>query len=174
MKQYSLDIETGEYTFTEVSEPVYPPTGKEQFRSEVKEKVKTMFYERGIQSAINSFNLTPKEALAVKDLYPEWKVDIDVKVNEKYRLGEDLWQVVQAHKTQENWKPSLATASLWKRIDEEHEGTESDPIPYTPPMQIYQGKYYTQGGVKYKCTRDSGIPLSHNLSDLVGLYVAKA
>ena len=29
----------------------------------------------------------------------------------------------------------------------------------------------SQKGVKYKCTRDSGIPLSHDLSALVGLYV---
>lgn len=44
-------------------------------------------------------------------------------------------------------------------------------IDNTPPMEIFAGKYYTQNGVKYKCTRDSGIPLSHDLSALVGLYV---
>ena len=38
-------------------------------------------------------------------------------------------------------------------------------------MEIFNGKYYTQGGTKYLCTRDSGIALSHDLSALVGLYV---
>lgn len=35
----------------------------------------------------------------------------------------------------------------------------------------FNGKFYTQDGVKYKCTRDSGTPLSHDLKDLVGTYV---
>lgn len=35
-------------------------------------------------------------------------------------------------------------------------------------------KGYTQSKVLYKCIRDSGQPLSHNLSDLVGNYVEKA
>lgn len=47
-------------------------------------------------------------------------------------------------------------------------------IPYAPPMEIFKDKYYTQSKVLYKCIRDSGQPLSHNLSDLVGNYVEKA
>ena len=58
--------------------------------------------------------------------------------------------------------------------DEEHAGTKDDPIPYAPPMEIFKDKYYTQSKVLYKCIRDSGQPLSHNLSDLVGNYVEKA
>ena len=38
-------------------------------------------------------------------------------------------------------------------------------------MKIFNGKYYTHGVVLYKCTRYSGQALSHNLSDLIGLYV---
>ena len=120
---------------------------------------------------INTYDLPPSEALQVKDRYPEWEVGIDVVKGHKYQYGEDLWEVLQGHKTQENWKPSLATASLWKVVVEDHEGTEDDPIPYTPPMELFNGKFYTQDGVKYKCTRDSGQPLSHNLKDLVGIYV---
>ena len=82
-----------------------------------------------------------------------------------------MWEVVQPHTTQDNWKPSLATDSLWKVVDEEHEGGADDPIPYNPPMEIFKGKIYIQNGVKYRCTRDSGQPLTHDLSALVGLYV---
>lgn len=53
-------------------------------------------------------------------------------------------------------------------------GTKDDPIPYAPPMEIFKDKYYTQSKVLYKCIRDSGQPLSHNLSDLVGNYLEKA
>lgn len=69
------------------------------------------------------------------------------------------------------WKPSMATASLWKVVDEEHEGTIDDPIIYIPPMEIFKDKYYIQNGIKYKCTRNSEQPLTHDLSALVGLYV---
>lgn len=123
---------------------------------------------------INTYGLTVSEALRVKDRYPEWEVGIDVVKGHKYQYGEDLWEVLQGHKTQENWKPSLETASLWKRVEEEHAGTKDDPIPYAPPMEIFKDKYYTQSKVLYKCIRDSGQPLSHNLSDLVGNYVEKA
>lgn len=123
---------------------------------------------------INTYGLMASEALRVKDRYPEWEVGIDVVKGHKYQYGEDLWEVLQGHKTQENWKPSLETASLWKRVDEEHAGTKDDPIPYEPPMEIFKDKYYTQSKVLYKCIRDSGQPLSHNLSDLVGNYVEKA
>lgn len=95
---------------------------------------------------------------------PIWKIGIDVVKGHRYQYGEDLWEVLQGHKTQENWKPSLETASLWKRVDEEHAGTKDDPIPYAPPMEIFKDKYYTQSKVLYKCIRDSGQPLSHNLS----------
>ena len=125
------------------------------------------------ESTINKTGLSDKDALKFKKFHPEWKVNIDVVKKERYQYGDDLWEVLQDHKTQENWKPSLETASLWKRVDESHSGTEDDPIPYAPPMELFEGKYYLQDKVIYKCTRSSGTPLSHNLVDLVGLYVEK-
>lgn len=59
-------------------------------------------------------------------------------------------------------------------IEVEHEGTETDPIPYTPPMEIFEGKYYVEDNQLYLCTRYSGTALSHPLSALVGLYVELA
>lgn len=128
-----------------------------------------------VNENINTLNLTNNEALTVKEFYPIWSADsVQVKKGERYQCDDLLWEVVQAHTTQENWKPSLATASLWKVVEVEHEGTKENPIPYTPPMQIYSGKYYTQNDVLYKCTRDSGIALSHDLSALIGTYVEVA
>ena len=60
-----------------------------------------------------------------------------------------------------------------RAIDEEHAGTLDDPIPFTQPMEIFNGKYYSQFGKVYLCTRDSGKPLAFNLADLVGLYVTE-
>lgn len=126
-----------------------------------------------ITKEINTYDLPPSEALQVKDRYPEWETGINIKTGERYRVEDVLWECIKEHTTQDNWKPSMATASLWKVVDEEHKGTIEDPIIYIPPMEIFKDKYYIQNGIKYKCTRDSGQPLTHDLSALVGLYVEK-
>lgn len=118
-----------------------------------------------------STEVTDEQALGMKRLYPDWKAGDPVPAGAKRNYNEGLWKCLQAHTAQAGWEPSPATGSLWARIDETHEGTEDDPAPYAPPMRIYNGKYYTQGGKTYKCTMDSGIPLPHNLAELVGLYV---
>ena len=82
-----------------------------------------------------------------------------------YRVRQDISTVI------EGYAPQLSTASLYEVIEVASAGTIDDPIPYTPPMEIFNGKYYTQNGVKYKCIRDSQTALSHNLADLVALYV---
>lgn len=125
-----------------------------------------------VKANINSLSLTSNEALEVKEFYPEWSADsVEVKKGEKYQCDDLLWECIKDHTTQANWKPSLETASIWKVVEEEHEGTEADPIPYTPPMELFLDKYYTQSDALYKCTKNSEIPLSQNLSELVGLYV---
>lgn len=82
-----------------------------------------------------------------------------------YRVRQDIPVVL------EDQYPSVDTAALYEVIEKEHTGEADDPIPYLPPMEIFSGKYYTQGDVVYLCTRDSGTALSHNLADLVGIYV---
>lgn len=125
-----------------------------------------------IPMVINTVPMSNNEALARKNSFPVWSADsMEVVKGERYQCDDQLWEVVQNHTTQESWKPSLETSSLWKKVDVEHEGTQSDPIPYSPPMEIFEGKYYTQDGVTYKCIKDSGIALSHNLSELIDLYV---
>lgn len=101
---------------------------------------------------INTYNLTPSEALQVKDRYPEWEAGINVKAGERYRVEDILWECIKDHITQDNWKPGTATLSLWKRVDAEgHAGTMEDPIPYTQNMALEFNKYYTQDGVLYLC-----------------------
>lgn len=113
------------------------------------------------------------EALKVKDLFDDWSDFIGQTLNagQIVRTAEGLWRVRQEHVAQKHYAPSIHTASLYERIVRDHEGTQDDPIPYAPPMEIFNGKYYTQDGVKYYCNRDSGQALTHNLSELVGLYV---
>lgn len=124
-----------------------------------------------LKAKVQVLGLDASEALAFRRFYPEWAVGIEVASGERYRLGNELWECIQSHTTQALWKPSLSTSSLWKRVDTSHAGTEDDPIPYVPPMELFKDKYYSQNGVTYRCTMDSGQALSHDLSALVGLYV---
>lgn len=85
-----------------------------------------------------------------------------------YRARQDIPVVL------EEQYPSVDTAALYEVIEKEHVGTLEDPIPYTPPMAIFAGKYYSQNDALYLCTRDSSTALSHDLASLIGLYVELA
>ena len=120
--------------------------------------------QKGAQS------LSDEEALKVKGIYDEWAAGVDVKVHEKQLRNGRLYRCSKAHTTQADWPPEL-TPDLWEGIDETHAGTLDEPIPYEGNMALENGKYYSQGGVVYLCTRDTGNPVYHELSALVGLYV---
>ena len=70
-----------------------------------------------------------------------------------------------------SWVPGVGTESLYERIDEQHDGSKYDPIPYSGNMALESGKHYSQDGVLYRCTRDTVNPVYHPLSELVGIYV---
>lgn len=119
-------------------------------------------------------DITDEDALKKPLLVYEWDTYIGKSLktgqivsyeSKLYRVRQDISTVI------ESYAPQLSTASLYEVIEVASAGTIDDPIPYTPPMEIFNGKYYTQNGVKYKCIRDSQTALSHNLADLVALYV---
>ena len=124
---------------------------------------------------INSLGLSDNDALKVKEWYPHWEDFIGQIIEAGFvtLYADNLWRARQTHTAMEIYPPSMDTASLYEVIVEGHEGTADDPIPFTPPMEIFDGKYYVQDGVVYRCTRDSGMALSYNLADLVGIYVER-
>ena len=122
---------------------------------------------------INTLVVDDNTALRMLDFYPEWVAGAAYTVGYKVRRNGKLWRVVQAHTSQAGWEPENA-ASLWEQINETHAGTMDDPIPYSGNMVLTAGLYYMQDWVIYKCTRDTGNPVYHALSELVGLYVEKA
>lgn len=125
-----------------------------------------------VRQQINTLAADDQTALRMIAFYPEWESGKDYAAGDKLVSGGKLYKVLQAHTSQETWVPGAAgTESLYARIDEAHEGTKYDPIPYEGNMELYAGKYYTQGGALYHCTRDTGNPVYHALSELVGLYV---
>ena len=127
--------------------------------------------------AVNSMSLSDEQALEVKDLYPEWASFIGKPLEAGFKVLYEgrLYKVRQQIATVlENQAPSELTAALYEEINETAAGTLEDPIPYNGNMALFEGKYYSQNGVTYKCTRSTGQAVYHDLSALVGLYVEKA
>lgn len=111
-------------------------------------------------------------AVTAVTLFPEWAEGIEYKDGVRVKRRDYLYRVREgkAHTSQVGWEPEIAT-SLWEAINVDNSGTESDAIPYTAGMALEEGKYYTEDGVTYRCTRGTGTPVYHALSALVGLYV---
>lgn len=131
-----------------------------------------------IEAGSNAVERSDADALAVKDIYPLWANLIGQTVDKagfKFTHEGKLYKVIpEAHTFQADWVPGVGTESLYARIDEAHAGTLEDPIPYEGNMELTEGLHYSQDGVTYLCTRSSGQPVYHALSDLVGLYVEVA
>lgn len=129
-----------------------------------------------IPDVINTFELSDKEALKRKRLYPEWASFIGESLNSGFKVQHDdkLYKVRQPIAVVlEDQYPSENTAALYEEINETAAGTLDDPIPYNGNMELFEGLYYSQAGVTYKCIRSTGTAVSHDLSALVGIYVQK-
>ena len=131
-------------------------------------RLKAIEYRRNIETAVQSLN--GNTAWEMLSFYPEWAADTEYSTGYKVQRGGRLWCCIQAHTSQIGWEPENA-ASLWTEICESHSGTLEDPIPYSGNMALESGKYYSQDGKVYRCTRDTGNPVYNALSELVGLYV---
>ena len=123
-----------------------------------------------IRQQINSLAVDDNTSLRMREFYPDWAVGQDYPEGFKVQYGGALYKVLQAHTSQDGWEPENAP-SLWTEICESHGGTLTDPIPYSGNMALEAGKYYSQNGAVYLCTRDTINPVYNALAELVGLYV---
>lgn len=131
-----------------------------------------------IRQQINTLTVDDQTALRMRRYYPVFSELIGQTVLEgtKFRADSsedaDLYKVIQPELLmQEQYPPGVGTESLYTRIDEDHSGDKYDPVPYDGNMELEAGKYYSQNGVVYHCTRDTGQPVYNALAELVGLYV---
>lgn len=130
-----------------------------------------------IAQQINTLEVDDSTALRMAEFYPQWKDLIGTTVDKagfKFTHNGQLYKTIpEQHSFQADWVPGEGTESLYTRIDETHAGTLTDPIPYSGNMALDAGKYYSQSGAVYLCTRDTVNPVYSALADLVGLYVEK-
>ena len=110
-----------------------------------------------IINAIKDIRATLTDEMAVEyiALYPDWEIGKNLSVGDRIEYEGKLYKVVQAHTTQESWKPDL-THSLFEPIDVVNEGTLANPIIAATGMCYFKDKYYLDetNGKIYLCTRD--------------------
>lgn len=112
-----------------------------------------------------------EKALTVKSLYPNYTelIGKQVSIGTKCVWYEKLYKTkIPDYTVTKDLTPgSLGSEAIWECIDEDHEGTYEDPIPYEGNMTLEQGKFYTQNDIIYICTNGSGIAVYDNLEYLV-------
>lgn len=147
-------------------------------RAEAAEKKRPLTQEEVsrmlIAQQINTLSVDDAAAYRMREFYPSWEDVIGRTVDAGYRFTHNglLYKTIpDRHTFAAVWIPGTGTESLYTRIDETHDGTKYDPIPYDGNMALENGKYYAQDGVTYLCTRDTVNPVYNALSELVGLYV---
>ena len=134
------------------------------------EKVRS--YRKLIEKAVQS--LDDADALKCVTLYEKWSGNgVAYAFGKKVRHNGKLYKTKQAHTSQADWSPDIAT-SLFDVINETNAGTKADPIPYSAGMALENGKYYSEDGVIYLCNRDTVNAVYNKLKDLVGIYVTVA
>ena len=131
-----------------------------------------------------TLGLTSEQMLTHKAFAPKWGEDIKegdtVVKGDKFTYEGKLYAVLQDHTVMAINAPSIATASLYVEITPDYTeggeefGTLENPIAYDGNMILENGKYYSQDGVTYLCTRDTGVPVYNALKDLVNIYVEVA
>lgn len=150
---------------------------KEQARAEAYERKRPLtegeVTRMLLAEQINTIAVDDATALRMREFYPMWESGKAYSVGFKVQYGGLLYKVITAHTAQSDWTPDTAV-TLFTRIDETHDGSEFDPIPYEGNMALTEGLYYAQNGEVYICTRDTVNPVYAPLSELVGLYVERS
>lgn len=152
-----------------------------QARAEAEEKRRPLsaaeVQEMLLRRQNNTLAVDDQTAYRMREFYPEWADLVAAqyttdKAGFKFLHSGDLYKTVPAaHTFAAQWVPGVGTESIYTRIDEQHDGSRYDPIPYNGNMELYAGQYYSQLGVTYRCTRATGTAVFNPLADLVGIYV---
>ena len=100
-------------------------------------------------------SLNDNDAIEAVELFPVWKSGIDYKSNERIRYKEQLYLVVQAHTSQEDWTPDI-TPALYTEV------AEPGTIPVWKQPTGAQDAYMKGDKVHYP---DQGDPVYQSTMD---------
>lgn len=137
----------------------------EQITSNIEEIDKA---KNAIKYSINSLDLSNNDTIKFKDYLPDWNdyVGESLPINFKFKYNNQPYKTLQyINIVLSNQTPDIVY-SLYKVINEEHEGTLEDPIPYTQQMAIENGKYYSQYGITYLAIQDMPTGMPYDLNQI--------
>lgn len=105
--------------------PIDENTRRSVYNEEVYFEEEKLLQTMMAASARASFlaDLPDEKAAMIPLCYDSWKTDTAYKAGDRVECVGKLWKCRQAHTSQENWKPTVKTASLWEVINVENAGT---------------------------------------------------
>ena len=124
--------------------------------------------KEAIKYSINSLDLSNNDTIKFKDYLPDWNDYINKSMPKdfKFQYNNQAYQTLQYINVVLSDQTPDITYSLYKIIDEEHEGTLEDPIPYQQQMAIEKDKYYIQYDVVYIAIQDMPTGMPYDLSQI--------
>ena len=137
----------------------------EQITSNIEEIDKA---KEAIKYSINSLDLSNNDAIKFKDYLPDWNdyVGKSLPKDFKFKYNNQPYKTIQAvNIVLSNQTPDIVYA-LYTIINEEHEGTLGDPIPYVQQMAIEKGKYYIQYDVVYIAIQNMPTGMPYDLNQI--------
>lgn len=137
----------------------------EQITSNIEEIDKA---KNAIKYSINSLELSNNDTIKYKDYLPDWNDYINKSMPKdfKFRYNNQAYKTLQnINIVLSNQTPDIVYA-LYAIINEEHEGTLEDPIPYVQQMAIERGKYYIQYDVVYLAIQNMPTGMPYDLSQI--------
>lgn len=165
---YNNDMTYTNMTCSEPKISILSDEANVKYIIRLKPKTKEDEKAEAMEIAIQKFS--DKDALVIKSLYPEFESVIGRSVEKDFKLVyyNILYKTAQATLIQEQYKPgATGTESIYTRIDETHEGTAEDPIPYFGNQILEKGKIYLdEEGSLWLCTNGSGIAVFDKLVNL--------
>lgn len=124
--------------------------------------------KEAIKYSINSLDLSNNDTIKYKDYLPDWAdyVGKSLPINFKFKYNNQPYQTIQYINVVLSDQTPDIVYSLYKIIDEEHDGTLEDPIPYQQQMSIEKGKYYIQYDVVYIAIQNMPTGMPYDLSQI--------
>ena len=124
--------------------------------------------KNAIKYSINALDLNNNDTIKFKDYLPDWNdyVGKSLPINFKFKYNNQPYQTIQYINVVLSDQTPDITYSLYKIIDEEHEGTLDDPIPYVQQMSIEKGKYYIQYDIIYLAIQDMPTGMPYDLNQI--------
>lgn len=124
--------------------------------------------KNAIKYSINSLDLSNNDTIKYKDYLPVWTDYINKSMPKdfKFKYNNQPYQTLQYINVVLSDQTPDIVYSLYKVINEEHEGTLQDPIPYVQQMSIEKGKYYIQYDVVYIAIQNMPTGMPYDLNQI--------